>query len=166
MNVKRIYFLLSGFAIVIFIYLAVIGLRYVVTTKLDCRLCRGMVDLLAAPDGYSAPVAVIDLSGVGQEVFLYPRYVGRYFLEVYPRLDVGEDKFPTLVKCSNGLNVRFLKVSNPGNRDVFSRWGHGTILGTLFFYPSVVDKKNIPSCFLQNDYKVSGKMLISRAYEL
>lgn len=151
-------------SVIVLLPLAAIGLRDVLLRQTDCFACRQIVSLGFRPSDYNAPIVMSQIEKGTSHFYLFPRYVGPYFLEVYGASGNSEVAVVSL-DCSE--NVGFKAVPGPNEHSkVFSSFGHGFILGGLHVLPKQVATKDRIACDIKITSMENMLLVITRASEL
>lgn len=153
-----------GVAVVLMLVLGSIGLREILLRQVDCVTCRGAYSLFYAPEDYNAPIAMTPVTQGRATFYLFPAYVGPYYVEAYqvpPGAEVGVDRF----ECEDNISFKLMPGSSDRNK-VFSRLGNGVILGAVYMTPDNVGKKTRPVCHVVFTSNVDLLLLVSRASQL
>lgn len=144
--------------------LVAIGLRDVLLRHTDCPVCRRIFSLAFQPDNYNAPIAIDHIVQGTSRFYLFPSYVGPYFLEVYGTSGKSEI---AVVNFSCSAAVRLKAVSGPGKLSkVFSSFGHGLILGSFYLLPEHVITKQRIACDIEVASAENMLLVVTRASEL
>lgn len=131
-------------SIIVLLPLAAIGLRDVLLRHSDCLACRRIFSLVFQPTDYNAPIAMSQIEEGTSRFYLFPRYVGPYFLEVYGASGNSE---VTVISFECSEDVGFKAVSAPNKRnEISSSFGRGFILGSLHVLPRQAITKDRIAC--------------------
>lgn len=153
-----------GAVVVSAFVLGAIGLREILLRQVDCVTCRRAYTLLYPPNDYNAPIAMAHVAQGRAAFYLFPAYVGPYFVEAFQvpsGPEVGIDRF----ECKDNITFKPMPGNNARNK-VFSRFGNGVILGAVYMTPENVGKKTRPACQAVFTSNVDFLLVISRASQL
>lgn len=145
--------------------LALLGLRHVVLEDVDCVVCRRAISLVFSPADHNAPIALGRVEGSVSRQFLFGRYVGPYFVQVYGAQEARRP--PALVDLSCSTPVAWTStIAEEGRNEAVSALGRGFILGEIRLTPEHLRRGRRIECeFVLRD--ADGLLLaVSRKAEL
>ena len=96
--------------------------------------------------------------------YLFPRYVGPYFLSVYGASGDSEVTVASL-DCSEDVGFKAVSGSNKQN-EISSRFGRGFILGGLRVLPKQATTKDRIACEIKITSTENMLLVIARSSEL
>ncbi len=156
------------FAALVFLLVPwLILIRQITLSQLDCKFCRQFASLLAQPNDYNRPIAMIEVKGQESTLNLIPNYVGWYRIQFY-RTEIDAttaiDVTVNEIKCKPDMQIKILNTA-PDLRNIYSKYGSGTMLGFLFVSPAEIRSKSLVHCKIILDSIISGNLIVSRFSE-
>lgn len=145
--------------------LALLGLRDVVLEDVDCVWCRRTISLVFSPADHNAPIALGRVEGSVSRQFLFGRYVGPCFVQVYGAREGRRPPALDDLSCSTPVERTSSFVEDGGNA-VVSPLGRGFILGEIQLTPEHVRGRQRIECeFVLRDAE-GLSLAVSRESEL
>lgn len=137
--------------------------RYVSLRWIECPTCRGLVALVAPPADWNEPIALQEGMSQSQTFELRPKYVGPYWVEIYNQGNASGAA--TQLACDSGIVFRPMKGAAT-QHPVFSRFGQGTILGTVSIAPRHLGQSAPIKCTIVGQPSPAARLVVSRASQL
>jgi hypothetical protein len=134
--------------------------KEIMLRKVDCRYCRAVISLVAAPNDYNAAISIAEIDGRTATVFLFPYYVAPYSIQIYGIESQTSIRIET-ISCTPELAVNVFADTHK----VFSRYGRGAILAGLMLDVDAISSRERIECKVRLNKDTKGRIVVSRIDE-